>query len=171
MAGLTLGVGAGAGVAVTIPEAIGANAAASAIGGIAERQANEWLGYDPPNDAGTELANIAIEALTGAAGGFIGGKAADALVPIPNVRRQVRQLSFAHRRSTRAARTAAAISRAERQAFANAGVSGVVGGGKSEIGEFLLRWWFLNSTQPPREEVKSRICYTDENGKKICQGD
>ncbi|MBI1895861.1 MAG: hypothetical protein HYZ57_07640 [Acidobacteria bacterium] len=143
LAGLTLGVGAGVGVAVTIPEA---------VGGIAERQANEWLGYDPPNDAGTELANMGIEAATGAVGGFIGGKVADALVPIPNVQRQIRQVRFSHRRSTRAVRTAAAISAAERQAFINSGFSGFVGGAKSEIGEFLLCWWFLNSTQRPREE-------------------
>lgn len=168
LAGLTLGVAAGAGVAVTTAEAVGANAAASAIGGIAERQANEMLGYDQPTDARTELANIGMEAATGAVGGFIGGKAADALVPIPNVQRQIRQLRFAHRRSTRAARTAAASSAAERQAFINSGFSGFVGGAKSEIGEFLLRWWF-NQT-PPREEVKSKICYTDESGKKVCQG-
>lgn len=141
LAGLTLGVGAAAGVAATAGDVVVTNAASSVLGGITQRAADQAFELDAPSDGLSELGSVALDAATGGLGGYIGGKRTDKLHPIPNVQRQTRELAFAHRRSTRQARKAAAQADAESRAFHNARVGAVVGGIRSEGVKFLWNWF------------------------------
>lgn len=164
LAGLTLGFGAATGSAATAVEVAGVNAVSSIIGGFTQRRADEALGFDPPADREVELANIAVDAVTSAAFGYGGGRLADNLFPIPNVRRQVSLLRFAHRRSTRQTQIAGAERNARRQAALNSFVGGVASGIPTEATKWVWQWF--TSQTPPRpapqkEIVTSRVCFTE----------
>lgn len=152
IAGATLGVGTGAGAATATWEVAAVNASSNLIGGMAQREADEILGYDSPSSGGTELQNVLVDATTGAVLGSIGNKVADKLFPIPNVQKQVRLLRFANRRSTRPARIQAAQQNAERQAIFNSAVGGVAGGTPTEGAKWLWQWlmgsWTVQRSQP-----------------------
>ena len=79
IAGGTLGIGAAAGVGVSMFEFAATNAAANVIGGIAQRQLNSQF-VDAPGAAGSaadELINVAGDALFGYSGARFGGQIAD----------------------------------------------------------------------------------------------
>jgi hypothetical protein len=140
IAGLTLGVGAGAGVIASTTEVIGVNAASSVLGGTIQRGTNEAFDLEEPASASSEIGNVVLEGTLGGLGGLWGGKAADKLFPIPNVRAEIELLKYAHRRSTRAARIAARRTFAESQAKFNSVIGGVIGGVRSEGIKFLWNW-------------------------------
>jgi RHS repeat-associated protein len=163
LAGLTLGFGAGAGAAAVTTEVVMVNASSSVIGGYAQRRADEALGYDAPAGSTSELASIGIDALTGGAFGFVGGKFADHLFPIPNVKREIEILRFANRRSTRATRIQAAQRQAELKATFNSFVGGMSSGIPTEGTKWALEWLVRNLRPEPKkkEVVTSRICYAE----------
>lgn len=166
LAGATLGFGAAAGAAATTAEVVAVNASSGVIGGYVKRRADEALGYDAPADNATELTNVAVDAITGGVLAYPVGKVADALFPIPNVRREIALLRFAHRRSTRPALIQGAQRNSERQALFNSGVAGVAGGAPAESTKWMWQWFTTQTaTQQAtkkKEVVTSRICY--ENG-------
>ena len=168
LAGGTLGFGAaaGAGVAATTAEVVTVEAASNVIGGVVQRRADEALGYESPVSNGTELANIAVDATIGAAFGYGGGRIADNLFPIPNVRREIELLRFAHRRSTRATRIATAQRAAERQVWFNSSVAGVAGGVPDKFSTRVWQWYVERTTTQAQEKRKeevvySRVCFED----------
>jgi RHS repeat-associated protein len=140
VAGLTLGVGTTAGVAVTTAEVVVANGASSVLGGIVQRGANAALDLDPAADGETELLNVGLDAATGALGGYVGGRLAERYYPLPNVRREIQLLQHASRRSQRAARISTFREQVSRQAFFNAFSSGTAGGLRSEGVKFVWNW-------------------------------
>ena len=151
LAGLTLGVGAAAGVATTAAEVIVANTSSSVLGGIVQRSADEAFGLEQPSDGLSELGSISLDAATGG-WGIHGGKLADKYFPIPNVQRQTRELAFAHRRHTRQARINTVRAVAESRAYLNSGVGAVTGGLRSEGIKFVWQWF----TNPPPVQAQTK---------------
>ena len=162
LAGLTLGFGAASGAAAVTAEVVAVNASANVIGGFAQRRTDEALGYEASVDSSTELANVALDAATGAAFAVVGGRIADRLFPIPNVRREIALLRFAHRRSTRPVQIDGAQRRTELRALGNSIAGSVSGGVPTEFSKWLWQWFTSQSTQTQKKEVvTSRICYDD----------
>lgn len=154
IAGGTLGIGAAAGAGVSTFEFAATNAAANVIGGVAQRQLNAQF-VDAPGTSGSaadELVNIAGDAVFGYTGARLGGQIADSMIPLPGVRREIEIAKFAHRRSTRAAREAAARNNWQDAYLRNGAISGVVGGAHSATSSgWLGTFWdlFTRRTPPP----------------------
>ncbi len=154
LAGLGLGGLAVGGVAVGAGTTAVLEGAGSVVGGYAQRRADEALGYaQAPQSEGLE---IAADAISGGIGGAIGGKLGEHLIPLPNIRKQLELLRFAHRQSTRAAQ-----SRAAQRAFDwRAGISTAVGeaienGIATPLTKSVFDWLFR--PQPPPQALKSKV--------------
>jgi len=128
IAGLTLGLGTAAGVTLGVGQTVAINAGANVIGGEVQRQADAALGNGPAPSGLDEVAAVGIDAIAGGVGGLTGGRIADQVYPLPNVRKEIELLKFANRRSTRAARIESFKAAADQQAARNAATSGVQDG-------------------------------------------
>jgi hypothetical protein len=167
--GATLGIGTEAGLAVVAWQAAGASAAGSTIGGIAQRSADEAWGYARPNSVGEELTSVAQDVVLGGALGYAGGKVADKLFPIPNLKQEIKWIKVAlHPRHKRPAAISDAKDNARLQAGFNAAVGGFAGGIPSELGKVIWNWalnYFSNAAhaaetqQPKQKEPNTKICY------------
>jgi RHS repeat-associated protein len=152
LAGGTLGIGAGAGVAATAVEVGVVNASSTVIGDFAQHRANDALGLTNPGENANELGDTLLDATTAGGAGFAGAKLADTLIPIPNVRREIELLQFASRRSTRAARIQVAQGHAQLSALANASI-GNVGGALTQ--QSSLYFWNLIVERPVKACVNT----------------
>jgi RHS repeat-associated protein len=159
LAGATLGGLAAGGVVLGPGTTASVEAVSSAIGGYAQRRTNEALGYDAaPESEGLEVAS---DPLSGGLGGALGGALGEKLVPLPNIRLELKMLSFAHRRSTRAARKAAAQSQFDGRAIVNTAFGE---GSENVVFTPIVRSAFdwLFRTPQPKVESKSRYCSEGE---------
>jgi hypothetical protein len=151
---------------VTTFEFAATNAAANVIGGIAERELTERFVENPgtpPASGVDEAIDIAGDALFGYGGARFGGQIADSLIPLAGVRRQIAIAKQTGRRSTRAARVAAAERAWERDYLRNAAVSGVADGANSETHSGWLRiFWNAFSRQAPPPKPKPKKDYEVE---------
>lgn len=154
LAGLGLGGLAAGGVAVGAGTTALVEGAGSVVGGYAQRRADEALGYSQaPESEGLE---IAADAIGGGIGGAIGGKLGEHLVPLPNIRKQLELLKFAHRRSTRAARSEAAQKAFDRRAIVNTIVGeGIENGAATPLTRSIFDWFFR--PQPPAQALKPKV--------------
>lgn len=107
------------------------------IGGEIQRDTNVALGNSPAATATQRIVNATIDGATEAVGGAHGGEVADRIYPLPNVKKEIAVLQFAHRRSTRAMQIQAAKKAADVQAANNAFLSGTVGGLETSV----CTWW------------------------------
>jgi RHS repeat-associated protein len=171
LAGLTLGVGA---AAVGIGEAALANGAANVIGGMVTRGTNELLGVPSAPNAPSETTSVAVDFAMGAIGGGSGARQANVRYPLPNVRRELAIIANSNRRSLRPAKVEAFTQYANQQQIRNTVSGSVIG---TSVMGFFTDLFFRagNVFNPPpvqarpREQVTSKICYTDESGKQVCQ--
>ena len=158
LAGLGLGGLAAGGVAVGAGTTVLVEGAGSVVGGYAQRRADEALGYaQAPASEGLE---IAADAIGGGIGGAIGGKLGEHLVPLPNIRKQLELLKFAHRRSTRAARSEAAQRAFDRRAVVNTIVGeGIENGAATPLTRSIFDWFFRQQTgTKPQVDSAFRPC-------------
>lgn len=121
--GGTLGLGSALGISYTGGQAALINAGANIIGGEIQRDADVALGNSPAPTTTRRIVNAAIDGATGAVGGARGAEIADKMYPLPNIKKEIAVLQFAHRRSTRALRIEAAQKATTTQAVNNAFVS------------------------------------------------
>jgi hypothetical protein len=130
------------------------------IGGEVQRQADAALGNGPAPTGLDEAAAVSIDAIAGGAGGLTGGRIADEIYPLPNVKKEIELLKFANRRSTRAARIEAFKSAADQQAARNAVTSGVQGGTRTSTytGWMQIFWNGLTQT---KSEPKACVSVSD----------
>jgi len=135
--GGTLGLGSALGISYTALQTAGINAAGNIIGSEVQRQADVALGNSPAPTTGQEVVNLAVDGAAGIIGGTHGGGIADKIYPLPNVKKEIAVLQFAHRRSTRALQIQAAKTAANIQAANNAFLSGTVGGLEASVSS----WW------------------------------
>lgn len=152
LAGLTLGIGTGAGavLAAGAVETGLVSASSTVIGDFAQHRANDLLGLTNPGENETELQDTLVDATTAGLAGTVAGKLTDKLLPIPNVRKEIELLKFASRRSTRAAQIGAASRRAQGISLGNAMISNTTGSGIQQssqsiwggISSWLREWWF-----------------------------
>lgn len=158
VAGLTLGLGTAAGVTLGIGETVAINAGANAIGGEATRQADAALGNGAAPTGLDEVAAVGVDLIAGGVGGLAGGRIADELYPLPNVKKEIELLKFANRRSTRAAQISAFKSAADQQTVRNAVTSGVQGGTRTSTYAGWLQIFYNTAKQP---EPKACVSVSD----------
>jgi hypothetical protein len=110
------------------------------------------LGYaSAPN---SETLEIAADVIGGGIGGAVGGKLGEHFVPLPNIRKELAILRFAHRRSTRAARQGSAQKAFDRRAVINTVVGeGLENGVFTPLTRSIFDWVFR--TQPPAGNADS----------------
>ncbi len=161
VAGLTLGLGTAAGVTLGLGQNVAINAGANIIGGEVQRQADAALGNGSAPTGLNEAAAIGIDAVAGGAGGLIGGRIADKIYPLPNVKKEIELLKFANRRSTRTARIEAFKSATDQQAARNAVSSGVQGGARTSTYTGWLQMFWNGLTQPTKSEPKACVSVSD----------
>lgn len=172
LAGLTLGVGT---AAVGIGEAALANGAANVIGGMVTRGTNELLGVPQAPNAPSEATAAAVDFAMGAVGGGYGARQANVRYPLPNVRKELAIIAHSNRRSLRPAKVEAFTQYANQQQINNTVRGSVIG--TSVMGFFTDLFFRAGNVfnpppvqaRPPKEQVTSKICYTDESGKQVCQ--
>ncbi len=161
--GLTLGLGSAAGITLGTGATVAVNAGANIIGGEVQRQANDVLGIESAPTGADEVAAVAFDGVWGGVGGLTGGRIADELFPLPNVRKEIQLLQFANRRSTRPAQIQSFRSAANQQFNLNAATSGVQGGLRTSV----YTWWsqlFWNASSQSKKEPKACTEAHDSSG-------
>jgi len=155
LAGLTLGIGAGTAAAAGAAETATVIGSTTVIGDLAQHRANDSLGLTNPGENETELTDTALDAGTAGLAGGGSAKLADALIPIPNIRQEIKILRFASRRSTRAVRIQSAQNVAQLKAGANTLIGNGVGAGIQQTLRYL--WSFITGTQQQQKPVKDCV--------------
>jgi hypothetical protein len=156
--GGTLGLASALGISYTALQTGSISAVGNIVGGAIQRQADVALANSPAPTTGQEVVNVAVDGAAGIIGGTHGGGIADKIYPLPNIKKEIAVLQFAHRRSTRALQIQAANRAADIQGANNAFLSGTVGGLETSvstwwsetiwngISSWWEQWWFNRPT-------------------------